>query len=790
MLLTCSRKVRALAVAGLAAAMVVALPVGPVGAAPKECPKTVLVTDAGDSGAAGQLRSAIGEVCNGGGVEVGSGVPGPIQLTSAIVVDKNVKVTGVGQTVASGAFGVFRVSPTGTLKLTGFTLSAPGPYGGIQVEGTLVLKEVTVTGSALSGILARPGSSVRLTRGTVITGNIASRYSEGGAGIYNNGGSVTLTDDAAVTNNVDFACFRAQIPGTTQYLPPSGYGAGIFTKGGGTVTLEDHAVVSDNAVRHCDPSRDEPWGQGGGIFTADGTITMSGSAQVTGNAAGYGGGITVGAPAIPGDPDAAVTVTLNDRASVSGNYASVSGGGVRLVGGAATDHLVMNDAATISGNTSDGDGGGVYNTNSVVTLNGTASITGNTVGGVYLTHVGASSPVPRLLVNDEATITGNTPYDVYPANSAAPVAGDDRYALDTTGGSTTLTVPAAQGVLANDTDTDGNWLAATLVTGPTHGTLTGALAWNGSFSYTPDQGFSGVDTFTYKAIDPSFESNLAMVQIVVDVFCDGQLATIVGSGTITGTPGDDVIVGSAGPDTIDGLGGNDTICALAGDDTVTGGAGVDVIDAGDGSDTLVEAGATFTLTDTILTRTDVGVGTSTDVLSGIEQATLTGSGLNDTLNASGFSGAVTLDGLAGHDTLTGGSGNDALTGGPGLDTITGGPGVDTVVESRDASMTLRNIDLIIGAEGKDTLGSIERAVLTGGPDANTLNASTFTGQVILSGGDGDDTITGAYGDDVLYGGDGDDRLNGGPGDDTIYGGPGSDTCVPSTGADLVYECEL
>lgn len=787
MLLTCSRKVGALAVAALAAAMVVASPAGKVGAEPKPCPKTVIVTDPGDSGASGQLRSAIGAVCNGGSVEVGASVAGPIQLTSAIVVDKNVKVTGAGQTVASGAFGVFRVSPTGTLKLTGFTLSAPGPYSGIQVEGTLVLKEVTVTDSGLSGIFARPGSSVRLTRGTVITGNSADRYSEGGAGIYNNGGSVTLTDDAAVTNNIDFACFRAQIPGTTQYLPPSGYGAGIFTKGGGTVTLEDHAVVSDNIIRHCDQTRDEPWGHGGGIFTADGTITLSGSAQVTGNAAGTGGGIAVRPPAIPGEPDPAVTITLNDRASVTGNYASGYGGGVRLLGGAETDQLVMNNAATISGNTSDG--GGVYNTNSVVTLNGTASITGNTVGGVYLTHVGASNPVPRLLVNDEATITGNTPYDVYPANSAAPVAVDDRYALDTTGGSTTLTVTAAQGVLANDTDTDGSWLAASLVTGPTHGTLTGALAWNGSFAYTPEPGFSGVDTFTYKALDPSFESNVATVQIIVDVFCDGQLATILGSGTITGTSGDDVIVGSAGPDTIDGLGGNDTICALAGDDTVTGGAGVDVIDAGDGIDTLVESGATFTLTDTSLTRVDVGVGTSTDTLVGIEQAELTGSANSDTLNASGFSGAVTLDGLAGNDSLTGGSGDDTLTGGPGADRIVGGLGTDTIVESRDANMTLTNTQLTIGAEGADTLTSIEQAILTGGPAANNLNATSFFGQAALYGADGDDTLTGGPGNDTLYGGDGDDTLYGGLGDDTIYGGPGTDTCIPSAGADLVYECE-
>ena len=49
-----------------------------------------------------------------------------------------------------------------------------------------------------------------------------------------------------------------------------------------------------------------------------------------------------------------------------------------------------------------------------------------------------------------------------------PVAADDSYATDE---DTPLTV-AAPGVLANDTDVDGDTLTAVLVTGPAHGTLT------------------------------------------------------------------------------------------------------------------------------------------------------------------------------------------------------------------------------------------------------------------------------------------------------------------------------
>jgi len=67
-------------------------------------------------------------------------------------------------------------------------------------------------------------------------------------------------------------------------------------------------------------------------------------------------------------------------------------------------------------------------------------------------------------------------------------------------------------------------------------------------------------------------------------------ATIVGSGSITGTEGNDVIVGSAGADTINGLGGDDTICAEGGNDTVNGNAGNDVILARDGTRDRINCG--------------------------------------------------------------------------------------------------------------------------------------------------------------------------------------------------------
>ena len=74
----------------------------------------------------------------------------------------------------------------------------------------------------------------------------------------------------------------------------------------------------------------------------------------------------------------------------------------------------------------------------------------------------------------------------------------------TTAEDTTLHV-AAPGVLANDTDADGDPLTAALVGDPAHGTLT--LNVDGSFTYTPDANYNGTDSFTYKANDGTADSS-------------------------------------------------------------------------------------------------------------------------------------------------------------------------------------------------------------------------------------------------------------------------------------------
>src|SRR6185369_15812284 len=101
--------------------------------------------------------------------------------------------------------------------------------------------------------------------------------------------------------------------------------------------------------------------------------------------------------------------------------------------------------------------------------------------------------------SDPATVT----LTVQPVNDA-PVAANDSYTVNE---DQVLTVAVGQGVLFNDTDIDGDNLAAVPVVNPTHRTLT--LHADGSFVYTPTANYHGPDSFTYKANDGSADSDPA-----------------------------------------------------------------------------------------------------------------------------------------------------------------------------------------------------------------------------------------------------------------------------------------
>lgn len=118
--------------------------------------------------------------------------------------------------------------------------------------------------------------------------------------------------------------------------------------------------------------------------------------------------------------------------------------------------------------------------------------------------------------SSDGSLTSNTATVTLTINTTdhAPVANNDAYNVSQ-GTSLSIQVP---GVLANDTDADGDPLTVVLANspaspGPAHGTLT--LNANGSFVYTPDPSYTGTDSFRYQAYDGILYSSVATVTLTV-----------------------------------------------------------------------------------------------------------------------------------------------------------------------------------------------------------------------------------------------------------------------------------
>jgi uncharacterized delta-60 repeat protein len=158
------------------------------------------------------------------------------------------------------------------------------------------------------------------------------------------------------------------------------------------------------------------------------------------------------------------------------------------------------------------------------------------VEGDSMEAVGASSAQGTVSLNPDGTFTftpnahlnGNLTFTYYakdpyeqsrepatvtiyfqPVNDP-PTAVADAYSVAE---DQTLTVTAANGVLKNDSDVDGDSITAFKLDDPANGTVT--VNANGSFVYTPAPDFFGTDTFTYRAFDGELYSAPATVTITV-----------------------------------------------------------------------------------------------------------------------------------------------------------------------------------------------------------------------------------------------------------------------------------
>jgi hypothetical protein len=159
----------------------------------------------------------------------------------------------------------------------------------------------------------------------------------------------------------------------------------------------------------------------------------------------------------------------------------------------------------------------------------------------------------------------------------------------------TQDVPETVGLRCTDTDPDA--AAYSVVGAPAHGSVSAVEPATGQLAYTPDPGFTGDDTFTYKAGDADGESNVATVSLHVGAEpgprentagCSAANAITRGDGDdkVEGTDAADSIATGAGRDRIGGGGGDDCIAAGTGRDVVAGDAGADTIRGGGGADRI------------------------------------------------------------------------------------------------------------------------------------------------------------------------------------------------------------
>lgn len=252
------------------------------------------------------------------------------------------------------------------------------------------------TADAEGGALWNSAGGTMTVDGATITGNTASGAAsdQGGGGIFNDGGTLTVGATTAVS-----------ITGNTA-SGAAGSGGGLLSVGG-TVSLTDVTVTGNEAIR-----------AGGGIELIDGTFTMTNGTLSNNDVSVIGGTIVAVNPGNGGGLHVSGTAnTTFDNVTVSMNRAGREGGGLWNQAGAT---MTIQNGSTVSsniaeGNASDDGGGGIFNNGGTLVLDGSAAsviVTANLAigtsgsGGGILSTAGALTITDTDITSNEAARAG------------------------------------------------------------------------------------------------------------------------------------------------------------------------------------------------------------------------------------------------------------------------------------------------------------------------------------------------------------------------------------------------
>ncbi len=258
-------------------------------------------------------------------------------------------------------------------------------------------------------------------------------------------------------------------------------------------------------------------------------------------------------------------------------------------------------------------------------------------------------------------------------------------------------------VLAAAIDEEGDSLSISAFTQGTNGTVTNNG--DGTFTYTPNANFTGIDTFTYTISDGTNTTTGTVRVVVTDALNielehgEGDPVNIDISSSLTDTDGSETLAV--------------TLSGIANGVTITDGTNSFTATATNNSVVVTSwTLSSLTLTppttgeenfDLLVTATSTdGTSTSSNTstihfnykTTGTDNAeTLTGNSADNIIY--GQAGNDIVGGATGDDTLYGGAGNDDIRGGQGSDTLFGGTGDDILRAGPDG-------DTMTGGEGSDT----------------------------------------------------------------------------------------
>jgi Bacterial Ig domain len=166
-----------------------------------------------------------------------------------------------------------------------------------------------------------------------------------------------------------------------------------------------------------------------------------------------------------------------------------------------------NTSVTIGvlGNDTDADGDALSVTNLTAPTHGTVAL--NADGTVtYAPNAGFLGTDTFTYTANDGTRDSNVATVTVEVRNTPPVGTDDS---SSTFKNTAVTID----VLANDSDADGDPLSVTSLGAPGHGTA--SLNADGTVTYSPNAGFSGTDTFTYRPFDGTDAGNVTTVNVQV-----------------------------------------------------------------------------------------------------------------------------------------------------------------------------------------------------------------------------------------------------------------------------------